>query len=116
MDKLNSRDFVQNKSPWVIAIDKFEQKLCEPLIPSFKNSYDKLLSWLNSCEIRNRVLALLFLLLMLMYAMMGLWGTITFLLGVASVITLEAVLAFFYIATERKRATESVDQQMKDAH
>jgi hypothetical protein len=51
------------------------------------------------------VFALLFLLLMLMYAMMGLWGTITFLLGVASVITLEAVLAFFYIATERKRAT-----------
>jgi hypothetical protein len=40
-----------------------------------------------------------------MYAMMGLWGTITFLLGVTSIITLEAVLAFVYISTERKRAT-----------
>jgi len=40
----------------------------------------------------------------LLYAMMGLWGLVTFLLGISTVVVIQFVFLFIYISYERKRA------------
>jgi hypothetical protein len=72
----------------VLAIEQFEETLTKPIIPTFKQLTDKIGVWLSSYEIRHRLAAIGVVILLLCYAMMGLWGTITFILGILTVLTI----------------------------
>jgi hypothetical protein len=76
------------KSKFVLAIEQFEETLAKPIIPAFKHLNESLSAWFSSYEIRHRLAAIGVVALLLCYAMMGLWGTITFILGILTVLTI----------------------------
>lgn len=102
------------KSKFVLAIEKFEESLAKPMIPDFKHLADKLIGWILSYEVRHTLTAFGIVILLLCYAMMGLWGTITFMLGIFTVLAIQVILVFVYISYEHKRAQNFVKERDQD--
>ena len=102
------------KSKFVVAIEQFEESLAKPMIPAFKHLADKLTGWILSYEIRHTLTAVGIVILLLCYAMMGMWGTITFMLGIFTVLAIQVILLFVYISYERKRAQNFVEEREQD--
>lgn len=102
------------KSKFVVVIEQFEESLAKPMIPAFKHLADKLTGWLMAYEVRHTLSAVGVVILLLCYAMMGVWGTITFILGIFTVLAIQVILLFVYISYERKRAQIFVEEREQD--
>ena len=84
------------------------------MIPDFKHLSAKVSGWLLSHEVRHLLGGLGVVVLLLCYAMMGLWGTITFMFGIFTVLAFQVILLFIYISYERKRAQNFSEEREQD--